>query len=496
MRWTMRFSRFCAAAAPERSQAALPGSHRVSSVLKRFARSQARGSPQLSTHTFASTKPDSLVRIHSVPHPVRPLREHAEAVRSYAAAAGAATQQHDKTAAGAATQQRDAPSAGYLAEVEALRGVAIALVFLYHCDAVVRPGAHGAGALFAFVRSGHTGVSLFFMLSGFLLSQPFLVEAAGGRRVRRREYFARRALRIVPLYYLAILVSLWWLQPLAKWAEVSWPFWGFLNGLAPAYSLWPFSIGWWSLATEVQFYVLLPLLPVVARGLPSAIAVGGYLALYALFLLQLLQAPTVDANLFLLDSVFGRGWLFLSGIVGGHVWWFHGKQLRDRLARVRPLALGGSDALLLAILAVLSALLQWVAWIGPVAAQNRPNHVWHVAEGALWAGVLLVLLLFPLRGKALLVNPLMRSAGLVSYSLFLIHVPVVTIVLHQLQEARPGQYRTWDASSLLVCGGLFAVCIALSALSYRFVERPFLRLKARLPRTSSQPGDAPDRSML
>ncbi len=375
-----------------------------------------------------------------------------------------------------------APAVRYLAEVEALRGIAIALVFLYHCDAVVRPGAHGAGGLFAFVRAGHTGVSLFFVLSGFLLAQPFLKEAAGGQRVRRREYFRRRALRIVPLYYLAILVSLWWLHPLAKWPEVSWPFWGFLGGvLAPSYSLWPFSIGWWSLATEVQFYLLLPLLPFVARGLPLAGAFGAYLALYSLFLLRWVQAPSIDANLFLMDSVFGRGWLFLGGIAAAHVWCFHGPALRQRFARVRWLALGGADALLLLIVAALSMLLQWVAWVGFWAAQNRPNHAWHVLEAALWTGVLLALLLFPLRGKSLLVNPLSRGVGLVSYSLFLIHVPVVTIVLHRLQQSTPGHYRTWNAESLLVCGALLAVCLAGATLSYQAVERPCLRRKARLP---------------
>src|SRR5262249_59949491 len=116
----------------------------------------------------------------------------------------------------------------HLRELDALRGVAILLVFLFHCDSVVRPEAHGGGPLFAFVRAGHTGVSLFFVLSGFLLAFPFLAEAEGGRHVRRREYALRRAMRLLPMYHLALLVAPWGAGPIAHWAS-SGPFLVFLT---------------------------------------------------------------------------------------------------------------------------------------------------------------------------------------------------------------------------------------------------------------------------
>jgi peptidoglycan/LPS O-acetylase OafA/YrhL len=377
-----------------------------------------------------------------------------------------------------------AATTGYLAEVEALRGVAILLVFLYHCDTVVRPEALGGGPLFAFVRAGHTGVSLFFVLSGFLLSQAYLVEAAGGRRVRRREYFLRRAMRILPPYWLAVLVSLWWLHPVSDWPAVSWSFWGFLNPLfAPPYALWPFSIGWWSLATEVQFYVVLPLLPLAARTGPrTAAALGAYVVLYVLFVLAIVQPPGVGLTVFFQTNVFGRGWLFLSGIIAAWVWRFHGAALRERFARSRWLSLGGSEALLLLPLAALSLLLQWVAWVGFWTAENRPNHVWHLAEGPLWASILLLVLLLPLRTRWLLVNPALGAVGLVSYSLFLCHVPIVSVVLHVLQWRMPGHFTTWNAESLLACGGLLVGCLLVSTLTYWMVERPFLVRKATLAR--------------
>jgi len=370
----------------------------------------------------------------------------------------------------------------HLREVDALRGIAILLVFFYHCDTVLRPNAHGGGPLFAFVRAGHTGVSLFFVLSGFLLAMPFLAEAEGGRHVRRREYALRRAMRILPMYYLALLVALCWSQPIAQWAS-SWPFLVFLNPLAGPYALWPFSIGWWSLATEVQFYVLLPLLPLLACTAPrAAVVLGAYAVVYVLFMIGIFNAPTLELTVNLHHNVFGRAPLFLSGVGAAWLWRREGAALRSRLAAAGWMARGGADALLLLALGGLSVLLQWVAWVGFWPAENRPNHVWHVAEGILWATVLLLLLAAPLRSKRLIVNPILGWVGLVSYSLFLIHVPAVTITLQALQARYPGHFTSWNVEALAACGTLLVACLLLSTLTYWAVERPFLRRKARLPR--------------
>ena len=71
-------------------------------------------------------------------------------------------------------------------ELESLRGIAIALVVMLHADGMVSGLRALAGPRVplwrAFVLGGWSGVSLFFILSGFLLARPFLAEAFGGRR--------------------------------------------------------------------------------------------------------------------------------------------------------------------------------------------------------------------------------------------------------------------------------------------------------------------------
>ena len=88
----------------------------------------------------------------------------------------------------------------------------------------------------------------------------------------------------------------------------------------------------------------------------------------------------------------------------------------------------------------------------------------------------------PLRSKRLIVNPIVGWVGLVSYSLFLIHLPAVTITLHALQARYPGHFTTWNVEALAACGTILVACLLLSTLTYWAVERPFLRRKARLPR--------------
>lgn len=159
-----------------------------------------------------------------------------------------------------------ASRAARLPEVEALRGLAIALVVLFHLDGMVAGRSFAVPAHVslpgAFVLAGHTGVSLFFILSGFLLARPFLAEAAGGRRVGRRAYLVRRALRILPLWVAAVAVAS--VDCARRPADVlhGVPYLFFLNAVPSLVTpLTPYSEVWWSLATEVEFYLLLPLLP-------------------------------------------------------------------------------------------------------------------------------------------------------------------------------------------------------------------------------------------
>src|SRR5262249_23882397 len=118
----------------------------------------------------------------------------------------------------------------------------------------------------------------------------------------------------------------------------------------------------------------------------------------------------------------------------------------------------------------------------PRPVGQSPDNVWHILEGALWACVLLLLLLLllaPLRTKVLLANPVWAKLGHLSYSIYLLHLPLFTYALRALSGWGVGGVG-WNARSAVVAALMVAACIALAQVTYTTIERPFLVRKARI----------------
>ncbi|MCC9166046.1 acyltransferase family protein [Pontibacter harenae] len=132
--------------------------------------------------------------------------------------------------------------------LDGLRGLAIASVLIYHCS--------------SYFPIGWVGVDLFFVLSGFLLT-GILIETKGSP-IYFKSFFIKRALRILPLYYLlltcAIIYSLTFGTPLPHYSY----FFFFQNFLTTTLKSFPSGTNQlnhlWSVAVEEQFYLVLPLI--------------------------------------------------------------------------------------------------------------------------------------------------------------------------------------------------------------------------------------------
>jgi peptidoglycan/LPS O-acetylase OafA/YrhL len=359
--------------------------------------------------------------------------------------------------------------------------VAIALVFAFHADLELSPFREASSTLsLAFVRAGHRGVTLFFVLSAFLLSLPFLEEAYGGPPVSRRRFYERRALRILPLYWSAVLVGTILTSRAVADLGRGLPYLVFLQSEPTVPTpMPPFSVVWWSLATEVQFYAVLPLLA-LAFGRSRRVTLA-LVAVYAVAFAALglsLGVPPLERWL-RAQSIVGRGPVFLTGILGAWLYHRHGEVIRAHLGASRWFAAGGADVLLAIVLLALALLLRWSTTWGFFAIELTRWHVWHVPEGALWTLVLLIVLLAPLRARVLLSNSLLARLGVLSYSIYMLHWPVLS---YSLQLARPLFPHTagWSA----IAAGWFALstvtCVGLASVTYRWIERPFLIRKAGL----------------
>ena len=377
------------------------------------------------------------------------------------------------------------PSSTYLRELESLRGLAVLLVYAYHLDLAVMarlfvPSGSDISLAASYVRGGYTGVSLFFVISGFLLGGQFLSEIEGGHAVSRRAYAARRALRILPLYYAAVVAAA--LIAARQPADLlhGLPYLVFLNAWQRfALPLEPFSAVWWSLATEVQFYLLLPAIAWSLRKRQrrlGAVVLLAYGVAYAAFLAGLARPSQLRSQVFLSHSLFGMAPLFLFGALAA---WLH-RHAGARLAGITWLRRGPADLALIAALCGLGIILRWSLTIG-VLRDSPPFAAWHLPEGLIWMSVLLMLLIAPLRLKPLLSNRVLAGLGVISYSIYMVHVPLIAtafIILRGTQPVLVG----WSVRTGALAVALSALCLAVSWASYRLIERPFLTRKARVDR--------------
>ncbi|MEN0110920.1 MAG: acyltransferase [Planctomycetota bacterium] len=393
-------------------------------------------------------------------------------------------------AAGAATTPSER-----VAALDGLRGVAILWV-LWH-QLVVIPTPDALTRLVTWPASvGWVGVQLFFVLSGFLITGVLLDTRDAPRRAS--SFYARRALRILPLYLLLLTVVFGaaasaggglGVDRLSRWQVAG--YWLLLGNwsqmAADDLLIGPLAVTW-SVAIEEQFYLLWPL---VVWTLPRrAFAVT----------CCLLVAAAVGFRLWALS----RGWGDVSVYVA------------------TP---GRLDALAIGAIAAVAARSEWnpPAWVTPLAvtcvvsaaaidlvgslAADGPTYFCPrgslgvgMTLGAIAAGALVGRMADgrkPIAAARWLEADWLRSWGRYSYGVYLTHGPIRAVVRDHLYG--PGI----DASPLVafpaVGGSLLpawlvyvALCLPLCWLagkaSYKLVERPALRLKRRFPAgESSQP---------
>jgi len=295
---------------------------------------------------------------------------------------------------------------------------------------------------------GRFGVVVFFVLSGYLIFRPFARrQLVGGWPVRLQSYATNRALRILPLYYVAVIVLLFTTLPGGPKGEEVWRSLLFAQYYSSTIRVVDGPL--WSLVCEVQFYILLPLMAFVllraAKGeVRRALVVltVWLLAMYEVYVFTPSSAPPWQF------SLPGNMVNFAAGMLLCVV----EMRWRDTLER-------GSVQLALAVAAA-------GAWI---AVFLHPSN-----EGALLAAVLVVALAIarPYPRSKLGGHRLFRlgtSLGLASYSLYVWHVPVIEELarLHLLPSKS-----LWLAFVVAV-----PVCCVVAWVSYNLIERPFMSLR-------------------
>ncbi len=345
----------------------------------------------------------------------------------------------------------------------------------------------------------NVGVALFFVLSGFLLYRPFVAARVDGRPSSTvTHYLRRRALRILPGYWVALAVTAG-----VGWVTFALGWWRYAFFLQPynIYSLFSGINPAWTLSIEVLFYLSLPLWVVVAgrllAGRPraaqlraelwavGALAVFGIAFRTAAVLIQNTSLWVISYPAHLAWFAGGMGMALLS------LW------LEDRPAPwlLRPLiaspAACWGAALVAYLLAAYASGLPRGLGSSPTPLENIVGHVLYLA-----IAVLVALPAIAPTGAArgvsaairrLLGHPLALWLGAISYGIFLYHDPFLDwLIARGFLDSAPGL--PYLDLMIVVVGG----AILMGAASYYLVERPFLRLKD--PRNRPRPAARPSSS--
>lgn len=356
----------------------------------------------------------------------------------------------------------------HLNALDGLRGLAVLVVLASHFSSAglfPRPALHGVGK---------SGVYLFFVLSAFLLVRNLLRLPPGA--LRRApvwlDYALRRVLRIWPLYL--VVLGLSWLalrsgQP-GLYAIDTPSLWRHLT-LREGQSVL------WSIPVEFTFYAWLPLLALglaymARRRWPVAAQAGVFLLALAAVTLAWPPAESLENDVRLWPYLA----VFLCGAFAAQVdVWLCGSRPRPQLWGV---------AALLALAAWCVAIPAVWTWLIDRPFEATVTRTWYLFFGLLWA----VLLLAVLHGPAWLRRPFawppLRWVGLVSFSLYLWHMPVLGALLKAGVAERAPLLAPWI---------VLTVALAVSWLSWRMFERPLrdVRLRRTAP---TGPGAAADMS--
>ena len=337
----------------------------------------------------------------------------------------------------------------------------------------------------------NVGVAIFFVLSAFLLYRPWASARLNGTPPPRvGRYATRRALRIVPAYWVALLV-LGLLLP-SHVPGVFGDDWWVLFGFLQAYSFDTIFLGLtvaWSLSTEVAFYLVLPLLAAAAaaalsrqersRQVRIELWVLGVSAVAAL---ALREVPVLESWRTFPNTLLGSWPWFAAGLmlaVASAAW--------VDASRPRPRALRVLAARPSACWAVALAVLLFAAYGGVLPREVFATTPAEARLETLLFAVVALLAVAPaaLAGDAaarapagrLLMLPAVVWLGTISYGIFLWHRPLVLWVADV----------TGSASPLVLAATALPLTLLCAAASWYAVERPALRLAHR-PRD-----DRPDR---
>jgi peptidoglycan/LPS O-acetylase OafA/YrhL len=346
---------------------------------------------------------------------------------------------HPRSPAGGATHHRFRPVADRVAYLDGLRGFAALMVFVAHASLAGMLPLDSIGWVgFSIVSHGAYGVTVFFVLSAYTLCMS-VAPAFDRRPVSWPAYFIRRFFRIAPIYYVVMLFALYLGPARSDYLMTLFLHLSFLNMFVPQFANDILSIEW-AVAVEWGFYLMFPLLAILARSRGGLAAI-----IVAAAALLVARNRLFDALPAMYASNRGFSALYhLYAFVGGIAAYVAARELRVAMP-FRRLLFWCLNAIALAMVAFLI---------------RRGNSGLSAPCVAIIAGIVILNADAGGMARSVLAWPPLAFVGRISFSVYLLHVFFLGWVSRL----------DWHPQAAFLAA--LAATLAAATVTYLCIERP------------------------
>ncbi|MDR2236766.1 MAG: acyltransferase [Chryseobacterium sp.] len=338
-------------------------------------------------------------------------------------------------------------------ELDGVRAIAVIMVMFFHFFQDIE----ASGPVIKLTLFGKTGVSLFFVLSGFLITRILLNSKE--KNSYFKSFYMRRILRIFPLYYFFLLIYYFIFPLVSDWHAASFHeqiwYWTFIQNFAITFNWKSFGpLYYWSLAVEEHFYLFWPFIIYYCP-----VKKIKWVVLFLCFISFLTRVILIYNHIEESLLTFAR---FDELALGSFL---------AIMERENKLISNHSKKFLFAFFALLLPLFYLSFKNGSYSLLD--NSLRHLVLGLVYASFVafIVSVSSDNRLKQLLKTPFFSFTGKISYGLYVYH-PTCFLIIH---------YYLKDSNLIISFILSFGLAYVISALSYHFFEKRFLKLKSKFP---------------
>lgn len=350
----------------------------------------------------------------------------------------------------------------YIPRLDHLRFFAATIVFYFHFSRQLWPHYDFSTDYpwAGLISQGHTGVGLFFTLSGFL----FMLIALKSDQLNYTKFLRNRILRIFPLFLFVFFISISLNRDEFIATDI---FYIFFSNLGDSPTSKSFITGpAWTISIEFTFYAAFPFLASFSRdkGIPYL------LALIALILLFKVGAylQIEDSIKIFYSTILGRFDQFLIGMIFAFI---HCKY-SEKLGNLTAISVAGG-----AFIVAGNSAIQGYFYPLELPELRHPMWIfWSIQESIGWGIFTLTWINANFRIPRVVDN-IMTRGGEISFSIYLMHAIVISIFADIFGNAHLTGHTGWDL--LIVGTAIFTLVWAVASLSYEVIEKPFLNMRVR-----------------